>query len=75
VMPGTSLEGAQILVERCRAHISEVAHCDNTVTPSFGVVAAGDESVDELLARALAVLTSDKQHRRRSRTNPPIKTT
>ena len=75
VMPGTSLEGAQILVERCRAHIVEVAHCDNTVTPSFGVVAAADESVDELLARALAMLTSDKQHRRRSRTNPPIKTT
>ena len=74
VMPGTSLEGAQILVERCRAHIVEVAHCDNTVVPSFGVVAAADETTDELMARATAGLSSDKQQRRKTRTNPPIKT-
>ncbi len=73
VMPGTSLEGAQILVERCRAHIAEVAHCDNTIAPSFGVVAAADETADELMARVLLELTSDKQKRRKTRTNPPIK--
>ncbi len=74
VMPGTSLEGAQILVERCRAHIVEVAHCDNTIAPSFGVVAAADETAEELMGRVGSVLTTDKQHRRKSRTNPPIKT-
>jgi diguanylate cyclase (GGDEF)-like protein len=75
VMPGTSLEGARILVERCRTHIAEVAHCDHTVSPSFGVVAAIEkESADDLLARASASLTADKQQRRKTRTNPPIKT-
>lgn len=73
VLPGTSLEGAQILVDRCRAQINAVPHCDNTVVPSFGVVAAASETSEELLARASEKLTSDKQTRRRTRTNPPIK--
>lgn len=73
VLPGTSLEGAQILVERCRTQINAVPHCDNTVVASFGVVAAAAETADELLARASEKMSSDKQHRRRTRTNPPIK--
>ena len=73
VMPGTSLEGAQILVERCRAHIVELAHCDNTLAPSYGVVAAADETSEQLMARVMAGLTTDKQHRRKTRTNPPAK--
>lgn len=60
VMPGTSLEGARILVERCRAHIAEARLCDGLVRASFGVVEAGQESPDALAARASAAVAEDK---------------
>ncbi len=58
VMPGTSLEGARILAERCRAHIADAKL--GAVKPSFGVVEAGDESAIELAARATAALDADR---------------
>lgn len=43
VMPGTSLHGAQIVVERCRAHGIEARVCDaGGVRLGFGVVAAAE---------------------------------
>jgi diguanylate cyclase (GGDEF)-like protein len=56
VMPGTSLEGARIVAERCRAHSIESKACDSAVRLGFGVVAAADESAAEITARANAVL-------------------
>jgi diguanylate cyclase (GGDEF)-like protein len=58
VMPGTSLEGARILAERCRAHIGEAKLA--AVTAGFGVVEAADESAVELAARATAALDADR---------------
>jgi diguanylate cyclase (GGDEF)-like protein len=56
VMPGTSLDGARIVTERCRMHSVESKVCDNAVRLGFGVVAAGDETAAEITARANAVL-------------------
>ncbi len=44
VMPGTSREGARILVERCRAHLAEARLCEGLVRASFGIVEAEDEN-------------------------------
>jgi diguanylate cyclase (GGDEF)-like protein len=63
VMPGTSLEGARILVERCRAHLAEARLCDGLVRVSFGVVEAGQEPADALAARASAAVAEDKARR------------
>lgn len=64
VMTGTSLEGAHILVERCRSHIAEARLCDGAVRASFGVVeAAGSETADALAVRATAALAEDKARR------------
>jgi diguanylate cyclase (GGDEF)-like protein len=60
VMPGTSLEGAQIVAERCRAHSLEARVCDGAVRLGFGVVAAADETADAITARASAALAQDK---------------
>jgi diguanylate cyclase (GGDEF)-like protein len=59
VMTGTSLEGARILVERCRTHIREARLCDGAVKASFGVVEAADETTDELAVRASAAVHAD----------------
>ena len=56
VMPGTSLDGARIVADRCRAHSLESKVCDSAVRLGFGVVAAADETADEITARANAVL-------------------
>ncbi len=64
VMPGTSLEGAKILAERFRAHIAEAKLSDATVTSSFGVVEASDETPAEIHARANLALEADKLSRR-----------
>jgi len=57
VMPGTSLEGARIVAERCRAHSSESRVCDSAVRLGFGVVAAVvGETAAEITGRANAVL-------------------
>jgi diguanylate cyclase (GGDEF)-like protein len=66
VMPGTSLEGARTLVERCRSHIDDLHLCDGIVTASFGVVEASDEAPDALVSRATAANTADKHARRPS---------
>jgi diguanylate cyclase (GGDEF)-like protein len=63
VMPGTSLEGARILVERCRAHLAEARLCDGLVRASFGVVKAAGETSDELAARVGAASAEDKARR------------
>jgi diguanylate cyclase (GGDEF)-like protein len=63
VMPGTSLEGARILVERCRAHLAEAKLCEGLVRASFGVVAAEAESPDALAARLTAAVAEDKARR------------
>jgi diguanylate cyclase (GGDEF)-like protein len=63
VMPGTSLEGARILVERCRAHLAEARLCEGLVRASFGVVDAADESPDALAMRVSAAIAEDKARR------------
>jgi diguanylate cyclase (GGDEF)-like protein len=57
VMPGTSLEGAQVVAERCRVAGVESKIADSTVRLGFGVVAAGsDEAAAEIIARVNAAL-------------------
>jgi diguanylate cyclase (GGDEF)-like protein len=58
VMPGTSLEGARIVAERCRAHAAESRAYDPSVRLGFGVVAAAasEETALEITARAVAAL-------------------
>jgi diguanylate cyclase (GGDEF)-like protein len=60
VMPGTSLEGARIVAERCRAHAIESKACDQAVRLGFGVVAAADETAADILARANTTLIRDQ---------------
>jgi diguanylate cyclase (GGDEF)-like protein len=67
VMPGTSLDGARIVAERCRAHSIESKACDSAVRLGFGIVAAiAGETAAEITARANAVLDygagPDKAH-------------
>ena len=66
VMPGTSAEGARVVAERCRTHITEAKLCDGTVTTSIGIVEAlgGEESADDIAARATAAVGADKQAQR-----------
>lgn len=59
VMPGTSLEGAQVVAERCRAHAIESRACDGAVRLGFGVVAAAHETAAQITARANAALERD----------------
>jgi diguanylate cyclase (GGDEF)-like protein len=54
VMPGTSVEGARIVAERCRAQIVDAKLCEGVMAPRFGVVEASDDSADALVARAAA---------------------
>jgi diguanylate cyclase (GGDEF)-like protein len=57
VMPGTSLDGARIVAERCREHSHESKACDSAVRLGFGVVAAtAGETAAEITARAGAAL-------------------
>jgi diguanylate cyclase (GGDEF)-like protein len=61
VMPGTSLEGARIVTDRCRAHCVEARVCDSAIRLGFGVVAAAaEETAAEILARANADVERDK---------------
>jgi GGDEF domain-containing protein len=61
VMPGTSLEGARIVTERCRAHSIESKACDSAVRLGFGVVAADDETPAQIFERATTALDRDQQ--------------
>jgi diguanylate cyclase (GGDEF)-like protein len=63
VMPGTSLEGARVVAERCRVHGIESRACDSAVHVGYGVVAATDETPAEILARATAALDRDQAAR------------
>jgi len=57
VMPGTSLDGARIVAERCRAHSNESKACDSAVRLGFGIVAASTEDTPAgIAARANAAL-------------------
>ncbi|HEY0481793.1 MAG TPA: sensor domain-containing diguanylate cyclase [Kofleriaceae bacterium] len=61
VMPGTSLEGAQIVAERCRAHATESRACDGAVRLGFGVVAAEvNDTAAQIVERASAALGRDQ---------------
>lgn len=66
VMPGTSVEGARVVAERCRSHIAEAKLFEGTVTISIGIVEAldNDETADDLGARAAAAVSADKQAQR-----------
>jgi diguanylate cyclase (GGDEF)-like protein len=53
VMPGTSLDGARVVAERCREHSLDSRACDSTVHLGFGVVAAAvEDTASEVIARA-----------------------
>jgi diguanylate cyclase (GGDEF)-like protein len=61
VLPGTSLDGARILVERCRAHIAEAKPCDGAITASFGVIeAVAGETFEQISERVNAAISADK---------------
>jgi diguanylate cyclase (GGDEF)-like protein len=57
VMPGTSLDGARIVADRCRTHSTESKACDSAVRLGFGIVAAvAEDTPAGITARANAVL-------------------
>ena len=61
VLPGTSLDGARILVERCRAHIANSKPMDGAITASFGVIeAVAGETAEQITARVNAAISADK---------------
>lgn len=61
VLPGTSLDGARILVERCRAHIANSKPMDGAITASFGVIeAVAGETAEQITARVNAAINADK---------------
>ena|SRR5450755_671479 len=64
VMPGTALDGAQIVIDRCRAHIVEANLLEGTVTASVGIVEANEETYEQLVERTAAALSADKASRR-----------
>ena len=64
VMPGTALDGAQIVIDRCRAHIVEANLLEGTVTASVGIVEANEETYEQLVERTTAALSADKASRR-----------
>lgn len=61
VMPGTSLEGARVVAERCRAHIHDARLLDGAIVSSCGIVEAGNETIDELAGRVVAAVAADKR--------------
>ncbi|MBA3818115.1 MAG: GGDEF domain-containing protein [Deltaproteobacteria bacterium] len=64
VLPGTSHEGAAILVERCRAQIAKARPCDGAVAASFGVIEAiAGETSEAIAQRANAAVSADKASR------------
>jgi diguanylate cyclase (GGDEF)-like protein len=64
VMPGTSLEGARILADRCNTHIADAKLAETSLTSSFGVVEAAHETAVELAGRAAAALDAGRSGRR-----------
>jgi len=68
VMPGTSLGGAQIVADRCRAHALDARVPDAGVRLLLGVASAAmtDDSAAQVVARAAAALANDKASGSRS---------
>ena len=64
VMPGTALDGAKIVMERCRTHILEAHLLEGTVSASVGIVEAGEETLEALVGRAEEALRADKTAQR-----------
>jgi diguanylate cyclase (GGDEF)-like protein len=65
VMPGTSLEGAVTVAERCRAQLESLRPFGGIIGGFVGVVQAGpDDTADALAARANTAVAADKQARR-----------
>jgi diguanylate cyclase (GGDEF)-like protein len=64
VMPGTAFEGARIVVERCRTHITEANLLEGTVTASVGIIEANEETIESLVDRANGALQEDKAARK-----------
>ena len=61
MLPGTSLDGARILVDRCRAHIAEARPCDGAITATFGVIeAVAGETAEQITARINAAINTDR---------------
>ena len=61
VLPGTSLDGARILVERCRAHITETSPFNGAITANFGIIeAVAGETAEQCADRVNAALNADK---------------
>ena len=61
VLPGTSLDGARILVERCRAHIAEARPVEGAISASFGVIEAiAGENAEQLTNRINAAIGADR---------------
>jgi diguanylate cyclase (GGDEF)-like protein len=60
VMPGTALDGARIVIERCRTHILEAKLLEGTVSASVGIVEANEETLEQLVERAADALRADK---------------
>lgn len=56
VMPGTSLEGAKIVADRCKAHIEEARLLGGALRPAFGAVEAKPEAAEDLMERARAAM-------------------
>lgn len=63
IMPATALDGARIVVERCRTHITEAKLLEGTVAASVGIVEAGEEPLETLVDRAASALQADKAGR------------
>ena len=64
VMPGTALDGARIVIDRCRTHIVEANLLEGTVTASVGIVEANEETYESLVDRSMAALQADKASRK-----------
>ncbi len=52
VMPGTSLEGAKVVADRCRSHIEDAKLLGGAIRPAFGAVEAQQEAAEDLMERA-----------------------
>jgi diguanylate cyclase (GGDEF)-like protein len=60
VMPGTSVEGARVVAERCRAHILDARLLGGAVVVKCGIVQAANETVEELAGRVVAAVAADR---------------
>jgi len=66
VMPGTGTAGAQIVADRCSAHLKEARMFEPAggLTAAWGIVEAADETAENLNTRALTALNADRAAQR-----------